>query len=50
MIVVAGVYLIFVNSSFTSLQKLQNKKAVIVSFQNFPEIILQLRGSSWISI
>jgi membrane-bound lytic murein transglycosylase MltF len=44
MIVVAGIYLVFVNSSYTSLQKLQNKKKVIVKFQNFPEIILPLRG------
>ena len=44
MIVVAGIYLVFVNSSYTSLQKLQNKKKVVVKFQNFPEIILPLRG------
>ena len=44
MIVVAGVYLIFVNSSFTSLQKLQNKESIVVNFQSFPEIILPIRG------
>jgi membrane-bound lytic murein transglycosylase MltF len=44
MIVVACIYLIFVNSSYTSLQKLQNKETIVVSFQNFPEIILPTRG------
>ena len=44
MIVVAFVYLVFVNSSYTSLQKLQNKEIVVISFQNFPEIILPIRG------
>jgi membrane-bound lytic murein transglycosylase MltF len=44
MIVVASIYLIFVNSSYTSLENLKNKKVVAVSFQNFPEIILPIRG------
>lgn len=44
MIVVAGIYLVFVNSSYTSLQKLQNKETVIVRFQNLPEIILPIKG------
>ena len=44
MIVVACIYLIFVNSSYTSLQKLQNKETIVVSFQSFPEIILPTRG------
>ena len=44
MTVVACIYLIFINSSYTSLQKLQNKQTIVVSFQNFPEIILPTRG------
>ena len=43
MIVVASIYLLFVNSSYTSLQKLQSKEVVIVKLQNFPEIILPTR-------
>jgi len=43
MIVVASIYLLFINSSYTSLQKLQSKEVVVVKFQNFPEIILPIR-------
>jgi len=43
MIVVASIYLLFVNSSYTSLQKLQSKDVVVVKFQNFPEIIFPVR-------
>ena len=43
MIVIASIYLLFINSSYTSLQKLQSKEVVLVKFQNFPEIILPIR-------
>ena len=43
MIFISGIYLVYVNSSFTSLQQIQSKETIFVNFQNFPEIILPLK-------
>ena len=43
MILIASLYLFYVNSSFTSLQQLNKKEIVSVKLQNLPEIILPLK-------
>lgn len=43
MIIISGIYLIYINSSYTSLQKLKSKNVLAVNFQNIPEIILPMK-------
>ena len=40
MIVIAGIYLAYINTSQTALKQFKNKEAIFVYFQNLPEIIL----------
>ena len=41
MIVIAGIYLAYTNTTQTALKQFKNREAILVNFQNFPEIILQ---------
>ena len=41
MIVIAGIYLVYTNTTQTALQQFKNKESILVNFQNLPEIILQ---------
>jgi membrane-bound lytic murein transglycosylase F len=41
MIVIAGIYLAYTNTTQTALKQFKNKETVLVNFQNLPEIILQ---------
>ena len=41
MIVIAGIYLAYTNTTQTALKQFKNREAILVSFQNLPEIILQ---------
>ncbi len=43
MVLIASVYLIYINSQYTSLQQLVDKKILSVEFQNMPEIVLPLK-------
>ena len=40
MIVIAGIYLAYTNTTQTALKQFKNKEAIFVNFQNLPEIIL----------
>jgi len=40
MIVIAGIYLAYTNTTQTALKQFKNKEAILVNFQNLPEIIL----------
>jgi len=46
MVLISAVYLIYVNSQYTSLQQLIEKKVPSIKFQNMPEIILPLKEDS----
>jgi membrane-bound lytic murein transglycosylase MltF len=39
--VIAGIYLAYTNTTQTALKQFKNKEAILVNFQNLPEIILQ---------
>ena len=41
MIVIAGIYLAYTNTTQTVLKQFKNREAILVNFQNLPEIILQ---------
>ena len=41
MIVIAGIYLAYINTTQTALKQFKNREAILVNFQNLPEIILQ---------
>ena len=41
MIVIAGIYLAYTNTTQTALKQFKNKETILVNFQNLPEIILQ---------
>ena len=43
MVLIASVYLIYINSQYTSLQQIVDKKILSVEFQNMPEIVLPLK-------
>ncbi len=43
MILIAAIYLIYINSKYTSFQQLNEKEVISVKLQNLPEIILPLK-------
>ncbi len=43
MVLIASLYLFYINSSYTSLQQLNKKEIISVKLQNLPEIILPLK-------
>ena len=43
MILIAAIYLIYINSKYTSFQQLNEKEVISVRLQNLPEIILPLK-------
>ena len=46
MIVIAGIYLAYTNTTQTTLQQIKGKESILVNFQNFPEIILSSKDGN----
>ena len=46
MIIITGIYLAYTNTTQTTLQQLKDKESILVSLQNFPEIILSSKDGN----